>query len=251
MSFPPNARGAAQTRYQAPAASELVGSFVNQELGEKTAQVPKTQVSRSAQYGLGRNLGRVAIDQDGNNPFAASARRQSQGALDWQKRMNAMEAQRLNAQRQAASRAKPQAGRQPAGGNYTGSTVSQNAKGVRGQIVGLAQTYVGRPYVLGGNSYAGIDCSGLVQQVYKKFGYNFPRLANQQRETIPGIRTSVNNLKPGDLVVWPDPNGHIAIYAGNGEVIQAANPSMGVIRNRLADQYDKRFYGIALQMPGD
>lgn len=239
------------TRYQAPASSDIVGSFVNQELGQLTSQMPKTQVKRSADYGIGQNVARVAIDS--NNPFAQSSRRQAQGALDWQKRMNALEATKMANQAKLRQQPGQARGGQPGApvGQFSGSSMPQTAGGIRGQIVGAASTYVGRPYVLGGNDYRGIDCSGLVQQVYRRFGYNFPRLANQQAQAIPGVRTSVNNLKPGDIVVWPDPGGHIAIYAGNGYVIQAANPRQGVIRSHLSEQLNQKYYGIAMKFPGE
>lgn len=116
-------------------------------------------------------------------------------------------------------------------------------------VIDLASTYLGSRYQMGGNNYAGIDCSGLVQQVYSQFGFNLPRLAADQA-AVAGMRTSVNNLRPGDLVAWGD-GSHIAIYAGNGQIIQAANPRQGVIRSNLSEQTNQNYYGVALRFAGE
>jgi len=232
------------TRYQAPTASSLVGSFVNQELGQLTSAAPKTQVNRSADYGIGNNVSRVSLDSD--NPIAQSARRQSQGALDFQRRMKSMEASR------AANRSNLAPGRsnnrQP--GMATAAQIPPGTSGGRAKAIRLASTYLGSRYVLGGNTHQGIDCSGLVQQVYRQLGFNPPRLAAQQAAYMPGVRTSINNLRPGDLVAWAD-GSHIAIYAGNGQIIQAANPRQGVIRSPLNQQTNRNYYGLAIRFPGE
>ena len=235
------------TKYQAPAASDIVGSFVNQELGQLTQQTPRTQVNRSAEYGIGRNVSRVGIDS--SNPIAQSSRRQAQGALDWQKRMKAMEASRLSNQANYA-RSPQQQPRQVSQRLAGAAQIPAGTSNLRSKAIGLASTYLGSRYVLGGNTHQGIDCSGLVQQVYRQLGFNPPRLAAQQAAYMPGVRTSVNNLRPGDLVAWAD-GSHIAIYAGNGQIIQAANPRQGVIRSPLRAQTNQNYYGIAVRFPGE
>lgn len=135
----------------------------------------------------------------------------------------------------------------------TGGTNVGNLTGTRAGIIGEASSYLGNRYVMGGNTHSGIDCSGLVQQVYRKFGIELPRLAAQQRDTMPGIRTSVNNLKAGDLVAWTD-GSHVAIYAGDGYIIQAANPNQGVIKSKLTNQVGytpNSVIGIAIRFPGE
>jgi cell wall-associated NlpC family hydrolase len=106
-------------------------------------------------------------------------------------------------------------------------------------IVDYAKQFVGTPYVWGGtNLKEGVDCSGLIQSVYRQFGIELPRVSFQQATA--GKRIGLNELKPGDLVAWDNSsrnNGadHIAIYAGNGKIIEAARPGTNVRIRKLGD----------------
>lgn len=100
-------------------------------------------------------------------------------------------------------------------------------------VVAEARKYLGLPYVWGGNSItSGVDCSGLVQQVYKKFGYDLPRVsADQARAGSPVA--SMAEARPGDLIAWDNSsrnNGvdHIAIYIGDGKMIEAPRTGLNV-----------------------
>jgi cell wall-associated NlpC family hydrolase len=100
----------------------------------------------------------------------------------------------------------------------TGSTVASGS--VTGKdVVQDAMQYVGTPYVLGGESKSGMDCSGLVQRAFADLGVKVPRLVHEQ-QTIGQAVPSLKDAKPGDLIVL---NGgdHIAIYAGNNTVVHA------------------------------
>jgi cell wall-associated NlpC family hydrolase len=120
----------------------------------------------------------------------------------------------------------------------------------RNRLMRKASSYIGDPYVLGGTSHQGIDCSGLVMSVYNKMGFNVSQHnATWQGQHIPGVRTSVDNLRPGDLVAWKD-GSHIAIYAGNGEIIESANTRVGTVRRKLWANPDD-VVGIAVRLPGE
>lgn len=104
-----------------------------------------------------------------------------------------------------------------------------------------AKKALGLPYVWGGNSLiSGVDCSGLVQQVFRQFGINVPRVTYEQ----VGIGASVTrkNLAVGDLVFFdtdrekkgPD---HVGIYLGNGKFIHAPSQNKPVQISSLADSY--------------
>lgn len=102
--------------------------------------------------------------------------------------------------------------------------------GVTGeQVVAKAREMIGLPYVWGGSDpQSGVDCSGLVQSVYSSFGIELPRLsADQARAGTPVA--SMADAKPGDLIAWDNSSrnvgaDHIAIYIGNGQMIEAPRP---------------------------
>lgn len=108
----------------------------------------------------------------------------------------------------------------------------------RNDAITSAMSYVGTPYAWGGEDRSGIDCSGLVQQVYRGFGIDLPRLSADQMRA--GARTAYADLRPGDLIGWQhgERNGsgveHIAIYAGNGQIIEAPRPGIAVRRRKLS-----------------
>lgn len=90
------------------------------------------------------------------------------------------------------------------------------------QVIAIAKQYTGVPYVYGGTTPSGWDCSGYIAFVYDKVGVNLPRTSGAQKAA--GTVVSASEAKPGDLVFSP---GHIGIYAGNGMMYDAGSPSSG------------------------
>jgi len=132
-------------------------------------------------------------------------------------------------------------------GAETGYKPDSNLSQSRQNILNTTASYAGTPYQLGGRTVKGIDCSGLVMSVYNQLGFNVQsHSVSGQARTIPGAKTSVSNLQPGDLVVWND-NSHIAVYAGNG-MIWDASSSKGTTRRPL---WSGKTYGIAVKLPGE
>ena len=87
-------------------------------------------------------------------------------------------------------------------------------------IITYAKNFIGVPYVFGGSSPRGFDCSGLVQYVYKHFGINISRTTKTQINE--GIEVGRNQLQLGDLV-FPS-SGHVTLYVGNGQILHAPQP---------------------------
>lgn len=104
------------------------------------------------------------------------------------------------------------------------------------ELVNYAMQFVGNPYVWGGNSLTkGCDCSGFVHLVYKHFGYNTVRYS--MSFVYEGVPVSRSEVQPGDIVVYAMKKGvgHVAIYAGNGKIIEAQSKSTGITANRSID----------------
>ena len=91
----------------------------------------------------------------------------------------------------------------------------------------VARKQLGIPYVWGGASRGGFDCSGLTLYVYRHIGRNLPHGATDQARR--GMRVSLRRLKIGDLVFWGGSSYyyHVAIYAGHARIIEA--PSAGKV----------------------
>lgn len=123
---------------------------------------------------------------------------------------------------------------------YVSSTSKTDYPGgqdVSGQeLVNYAMQFVGNPYVWGGNSLTnGCDCSGFVHLIYKHFGYKTVRYS--MSFMYEGVPVSRSDVRPGDIVVYEIKNGigHVAIYAGNGKIIEAQSKSTGITANRSID----------------
>ncbi len=112
------------------------------------------------------------------------------------------------------------------GSSDSGESDSKDSGSIDGskaeQVLAWAAKGVGTPYVYGGTSQSGWDCSGYTSWVYDHVGVSLPRTSGAQKAA--GQVVSQSEAKPGDLVWAP---GHIGIYAGGGQMYDAGSPGSG------------------------
>lgn len=130
--------------------------------------------------------------------------------------------------------------------SYTGPTASDYLANPRftaitsANIMKAAAELVGTPYVYGGRTPAGIDCSGYVLFVYSQFGIDLPHSVYQQAKN--ATRIDESEAVPGDIVVFND-FSHNGIYAGNGNFYHAPQPGDSV---KLAPIFTSSYHIIRL-----
>lgn len=105
-------------------------------------------------------------------------------------------------------------------------------------VIEIAARYVGVPYVYGGTTPDGFDCSGFTSYVYAQVGIDLPRTSSDQRYA--GVEVSASEAQPGDLIWSP---GHIGIYAGDGMMIDAPRPGK-TVQFRAIWQSSPRFIRV-------
>lgn len=119
---------------------------------------------------------------------------------------------------------------------YTLTSIKSGVPGgkVRESLLEFASQFIGNAYVWGGTSLTdGADCSGFVQSVYKQYGYDLPRVAEDQAQY--GTKIAVEDAKPGDLIFYAKDGyiHHVVIYAGDGKTVEAMNSDKGIVRGKL------------------
>lgn len=131
----------------------------------------------------------------------------------------------------------------------SGSPVPTTLSPTRTAVVAEARRWLGTPYVYGGNSREGVDCSGFIMQVFARFDILLPRRSEDQfaeGQKIPRAR-----MRPGDLVFFSASKRrgitHVGIYLGDQAFIHAST-SKGVIISRLTDEYYARRFAGAVTL---
>jgi cell wall-associated NlpC family hydrolase len=108
----------------------------------------------------------------------------------------------------------------------TPTTASVPASGRAAAAVQFAMAQVGKAYVYGAAGPSAYDCSGLTMAAWGAAGVSLPHSSSAQYSSGPHIAES--DLQPGDLVFYYSPISHVGMYIGNGNIVNAENPSVGV-----------------------
>lgn len=110
-----------------------------------------------------------------------------------------------------------------------------HATGSAAQVISFLRAQVGKSYVMGATGPSSYDCSGLAQAAFRQAGISLPRTSQQQ--STAGTQVPVSSVRPGDLLFWGGVGSayHVAVYVGGGMYIDAANPSKGVVEQKMSD----------------
>lgn len=125
-------------------------------------------------------------------------------------------------------------------------------KSEKNRVLAKAEEYLGTSYGFGNSSGIQTDCSGFTQQVFKEFGVSLPRSAAEQSRY--GSKVNIDNLEVGDLLFYrtykKEPS-HVAIYAGDGQIIHASYRSKQVQYDAIDKAYYKKRFIYAKRLTID
>lgn len=131
----------------------------------------------------------------------------------------------------------------------TPQKIVKNFKTAKEKVLARAKEFLGTPYGFGDKDGDRTDCSGFTQQVYKSFGIKLPHSATEQ--ALFGESVSMNELQVGDLLFYrtykSDPS-HVAIYAGNGQIIHASYAAGKVQYDSIEKGYYKNRFMYARRL---
>lgn len=206
-------------------ANDLSEFLTNFDMLSKIGEQDKNNVEQVKMLKVQIEEAKAQLDADHVNQASLVAQLESEkaeieaGLAQRKEMLTGLESEiaALDAQEEAAQQAAFESEMAAGGGNGDyGSAPAASAGGV----VGIAMQYQGVPYVWGGTSPSGFDCSGLVQYVYRQAGYSLPRTAAAQYGA--GTPISYSELAPGDLVFFGYGSiTHVGIYIGGGSMIHA------------------------------
>lgn len=116
----------------------------------------------------------------------------------------------------------------------TATTATAPASGSVGTVISFLKAQLGDAYVMGATGPNAWDCSSLVQAAFKQVGVDLPRVSQDQ--SMQGTEVSLSNLQVGDILYWGAKGSayHVGVYVGNGQYLDAANPSKGVVIQDLS-----------------
>lgn len=115
-------------------------------------------------------------------------------------------------------------------------------------VIDYAKSFIGVPYLYGGEDERGIDCSAFVRSIFKYFGHNLPRTSYQQYKSSQLMTIAPDELRPMDLVFFKSPKtkriDHVALYIGDDLILHSSRREGGVYPTFLSQSpfWRERFY---------
>ncbi|QQM42750.1 C40 family peptidase [Streptomyces liliifuscus] len=165
---------------------------------------------------------------------AAKAAKQAKADLADAKKKAEAKQKAEDARKAAAERATRSSERTTLTSTSADSDVPAPASGSVGTVINFLKAQLGDAYVMGASGPDAWDCSSLVQAAYKQVGVDLPRVSQDQ--SVAGTPVSLSNVQVGDILYWGGAGSayHVGVYIGNGQYLDAANPSKGVVIQDLS-----------------
>lgn len=160
---------------------------------------------------------------------AAAQERQREQEQEQEREQEQAQAEREQAaqERESEAASRSQERQSPAPQASTSTPAAETAApapAASSNVIEIAKQYIGTPYVYGGSTPAGFDCSGFTQYVFAKAGKSIPRVTTAQQ----AAATPVSSPQPGDLVFFGSPSWHVGIYVGDGMMIDSPRTGSSV-----------------------
>jgi len=176
-----------------------------------------------------------ALQAEQDQAVAKAAKQAKADQALAEKKAEARKKAEAEAKRKAAeARASRSAERTTLSASSAASDVTAPASGSVASVIGFLKAQLGDAYVMGGTGPNSWDCSGLTQAAFRQAGVSLPRTSQEQ--STAGTPVSLDSIQPGDLLYWGGAGSayHVGVYIGNGQYLDAANPSKGVVIQDLS-----------------
>lgn len=212
----------ATTEDEAREAEALLVDTIEREEEERRLREEEERLQREADAELQRQQERAAerrAEEEREQRFAQQQAAEERAAEERAAQQQPAPDQERPAEQQPDTRSAPEPEPQPAPSTRSSADVA----------VQTALAQLGKPYVYGAGGPNSFDCSGLTSFAWRAAGVTLPRSSSAQHAALQSI--SRDQLQPGDLVFYHSPVSHVAMYIGDGRVVEAPN-SGGVVRIR-------------------
>ncbi|TGB14392.1 C40 family peptidase [Streptomyces sp. MZ04] len=159
---------------------------------------------------------------------------QAQAEKKAEAKAKAEAAAKKKAEEERASRAAERTTLSATAGSGASADVAAPASGSVGTVISFLKAQLGDAYVMGASGPNAWDCSSLVQAAFKQAGVDLPRVSQDQ--SVSGTPVALSNVQVGDILYWGGAGSayHVGVYIGNGQYLDAANPSKGVVVQDLS-----------------